>query len=218
MAAMDGDHERIRVLVADDHPLYRESVMRAVCGRPELELVESCGDGRTALERIRELEPDVAVLDIRLPGLTGVEIAAALARERSQTRPLLLSAFTDAALVYEALAAGATGYITKDSNRREICEAVERVARDEIVVSPMLSGGLAQQIRQRSVDSGPRLTAREHEVLTLTADGRSAPAIARELHLSTATIKTHLQHVYEKLGVSDRAAAVAEAMRQKLLE
>lgn len=215
---MDGAHERIRVLVADDHPLYRESVMRAVRGRPELELVESCGDGRVALERIRELQPHVAVLDIRLPGLTGVEIAAALARERSQTRPLLLSAFTDAALVYEALAAGAAGYITKDSNRREICEAVERVARDEIVVSPMLSGGLARQIRQRSVDSGPRLTAREHEVLTLTADGRSAPEIARELHLSTATIKTHLQHVYEKLGVSDRAAAVAEAMRQKLLE
>ena len=160
----------------------------------------------------------MAVLDIRLPGLTGIEIAAALARDRGTTRPLLLSAFTDAATVYEALAAGAAGYITKDSGRREICEAIERVARDEIVVSPMLTGGLARQIRQRAVSSGPRLTAREHEVLTLTADGRSAPEIGRELHLSTATVKTHLQHVYEKLGVSDRAAAVAEAMRQKLLE
>jgi two-component system nitrate/nitrite response regulator NarL len=215
---MEGGRERIRVLIAEDHPLYREGIVRAFRDRPELELVETCDDGRLALERIRELRPDVAVLDIRIPGLTGVEVAAALARDGAHTRVLLLSAFTDAALVYEALAAGAAAYVTKDSNRRQICEAVERVARGEIVVSPMLTGGLARQIRQRSVDSGPRLTDREREVLAHTADGLSAPDIARELHLSTATIKTHLQHVYEKLGVSDRAAAVAEAMRQKLLE
>jgi two-component system nitrate/nitrite response regulator NarL len=209
---------RISVLIADDHPLYRESVIRAVRDRPELDLLEACDNGRDALARIRELVPDVAVLDIKLPGLTGTEIVRALVRDGAATRPMLLSAFNDAAIVYDALAAGAAGYVTKDAGRREICEAIERVARDEIVVSPALTGGLARQIRQHSVDSGPRLTEREHQILSLTADGLSAPDIGRELHLSPATVKTHLQHVYEKLGVSDRAAAVAEAMRQKLLE
>jgi two-component system nitrate/nitrite response regulator NarL len=215
---MDPSDQRLRVLVADDHPLYRESVMRAVRERAELELVASCDNGRLALDEIRRLVPDVAVLDIKLPGLSGIEIVKALVRDGASTRPLLLSAFTDAPIVYDALAVGANGYITKDSGRREICEAIERVARDEIVVSPMLTGGLARQIRQRSVDSGPRLTEREHEVLSMTADGLSAPAIGKQLHLGTTTVKTHLQHVYEKLGVSDRAAAVAEAMRQNLLE
>lgn len=215
---MRAGKERISVLVAEDHPLYREGVTRAVRSRPELALVAECEDGREALAQIRELEPDVALLDVRLGGLGGIEIVRALVREESSTRAVLLSAFHDSAIVYDALAAGAAGYLTKDSGRREICEAIERVARGENVLSPSLNSGLARQIRVRSLDEGPRLTPREREILTLTADGCSAPEISRRLHLSPATVKTHLAHVYEKLGVSDRAAAVAEAMRQKLLE
>lgn len=212
------EQERIRVLIADDHPLYREGMARAMRGRPELDLLEVCPDGRLALERIRELEPDVAVLDIRMPGLSGLQIIAALRRDGSPTRGLILSAFHDSALVYDALLAGAAGYLTKDSGRREICEAISRVRQGETVLSPSLQNGLAQQIRQRGHDQGVRLTPREREILVLTAEGCSNPEIGRRLHLAPTTIKTHLQHVYEKLGVSDRTAAVAEAMRQQLLE
>lgn len=215
---MEMESERIRVLIADDHPLYREGMARAMRERPELELLEVCSSGRLALGRIRETEPDVAVLDIRMPELGGLQILRALQRDQSRTRALILSAFHDGALVYDALLSGAAGYLTKDSGRREICEAISRVMRGETVLSPSLQGGLAQQIRQRGQDDGPRLSPREREILVLTAEGCSAPEIARRLHLAPTTVKTHLQHAYEKLGVSDRAAAVAEAMRQHLLD
>jgi two-component system nitrate/nitrite response regulator NarL len=215
MAAKDG---RVRVFVADDHPLYREGVVRAIGDRPELELVGESGDGRESLEEILRLKPDVAVLDMRLPELDGIQILSALEREGIATKVLLLTAHTDSAIVYDALAAGAAGYLTKDAGRREICDAIGAIARGETRFSADLHHGLAQQIRKHRDNQGPALSPREREVLGLIAEGQSAPQIAEQLFLSPATVKTHLQNLYEKLGVSDRAAAVAEAMRRGLLE
>jgi two-component system nitrate/nitrite response regulator NarL len=209
---------RVRVLVADDHPVFRDGIVRAIRDRPELELAGVAEDGRSALDAVLRLAPDVALLDVRMPGLDGPQVLRALKREGSASRVLFLSAFTDAPLVYDALEAGAAGFVAKDAERAEICEAVERVARGETVLSPGLQSGLVAQIRLRAQDDRPVLTAREAEVLHLLAQGRSAPAIARELVLSPTTVKTHLGHLYEKLGVSDRAAAVAEAMRRGLIE
>lgn len=208
----------VRVLVADDHPVFRDGVVRAIEDRAELSLVGVAHDGRAALDQIQEAEPDVALLDIKMPGLDGSRVLRALQRDGSRTKVLFLSAFTDPALVYEALEGGAAGFLSKDAERTEICEAVERAARGETVLSPGLESGLAAQIRLRSHDERPVLTPREREVLAMLAEGRSAPDIARELVLSTTTVKTHLGHLYEKLGVSDRAAAVAEAMRRGLIE
>lgn len=210
---------RITVLVADDHPLFREGIARAVSGRPELQLVGEVGDGRAALEAIRASAPAVAVVDLRLPGLDGVAIANAVARDGLPTRVLLLSAFTEPQLVYEAMAAGAAGYFSKDADRDAVLDAIGAVARGESRVDPALQGALFTELRQRaSADDRPVLTPRELEVVRRMAAGLSAPAIGRELHLATATVKTHQAHVYEKLGVGDRAAAVAEAMRRGLLE
>lgn len=210
--------KRTRVYVADDHPLYREGVVAAIKERPDLELIGEAGNGKLALEEIARLRPDVAVLDVKMPGMDGVKVLHALRRDGVPARVLFLSAYLDSAIVYRAVAAGAAAYLSKDSGRQAICDAVVAVARGEAVLAPEIHAGIAQEIRLREHDDRPILTPRENEILRLTADGCTAPEIGRRLYLSTTTVKTHLQHVYEKLGVSDRAAAVAEAMRRDLLE
>jgi two-component system, NarL family, nitrate/nitrite response regulator NarL len=209
---------RVRVLAADAQPLYRDAVARAIRERPELELVAQASDGRAALEAIAAGQPDVAVLDGTLGGLTGEQVLNAVSREGLVTRVVMIQARPDPGQVYAALAAGAAGYLTKDADARELCDAITAVARGRTVVAPDLQAGVADEIRLRTPRDRPLMSARERETLALIAEGLSAPDIARALHLSTATVKTHLQHIYEKLGVSERAAAVAEAMRRGLLE
>ena len=210
--------QRTTVLVADDHPLYREAVVRAVRARPEFELVGEAGDGREALEAIRADRPDVAVLDVEMPSLRGVDIVEALRRDGLTTRVVLLSAHLDSDTVYEAVAGGVSAYLSKAAPGERICDAIAAVARGEVILPAEVQAGLAAEIRLRSEPGRPALSPREQEVLRLIAEGLSAPAVGRELHLATATVKSHLKTLYEKLGVSDRAAAVAEAMRRGLLE
>ncbi len=209
--------QAVTVVVADDHPLFREGIARAVRERPELRLVGEAADGRAALELIRDLVPAVAVIDLRLPELDGVAIVNAVVRDGLPTRVLVLSAFVESRLVYEAMSAGAAGYFSKDADRDEVLDAIAALARGEARVDPRLQHALFTEMRGRESDR-PLLTPRELEILRWMADGDSAPAIGRELFLATATVKSHQAHIYEKLGVSDRAAAVAEAMRQGLLE
>jgi two-component system nitrate/nitrite response regulator NarL len=208
----------VRVLAADGQPLYRDALTRAIRDRPELELVGHAANGREALAAIRAERPDVAVIDRRLTGLSGEQVLNAVARDGLATRVLLMDADADPCEVYAALAEGAAGYLTKEASARELCDAITAVARGRTVVSPELQAGIAGEIRLRAPHDRPVMSERERETLTLIAEGLSAPQIGRALHLSTATVKTHLHHVYEKLGVSERAAAVAEAMRRGLLE
>ncbi len=210
--------KRTTVLLADDHPIYREGLARAIKDRPELELVGIAEDGREALDAIKSDPPDVAVLDVRMPRLDGTEVAQALSREDVPTTVLFLSATADSGVAYDAVAGGARGYLSKDSDRREICEAITRVARGETVLAPEVQHGVVSEISRREAAAGLNLTPREQEILSLVAEGRSSPEIGREIHLSQATVKGHLRTLYEKLGVSDRAAAVAEAMRRNLLD
>jgi two-component system nitrate/nitrite response regulator NarL len=209
---------RVSVYVGEDHPIYLEGLVRALRQRPEFEVLGSSTDGRRALEEIRRLAPDVAVLDENMPGLLGNEVMQAISRDGLATRVLMLSASVDSAVVFRAIANGVSAYLTKDSDRAAICDAVAAVARGQTVLAPEAQAGLAGEVRLREHDSRPALSPREHEILERTASGSSAPDIARELHISTATVKTHLRNIYEKLGVSERAAAVAEAMRRGLLE
>jgi two-component system nitrate/nitrite response regulator NarL len=210
--------ERTRVVVADDHPLFRDGLVRRIKERAELEFVGEAADGAEAIAKIRELRPDVAVVDFKLPEIDGIAVAAAVARDELPTRVLMLSAFDDSGLVYRALSAGARAYLCKDADRQDVCDTIVAVARGKVVVPSELQVGLADQIRARGQVDGERLTPREREVLALIASGASAPQIGDRLHLSTGTVKTHLLHLYDKLGVSDRAAAVAEAMRRGLIE
>ena len=192
--------------------------MRAIRERPELELVGAAGDGREALDAIGTSTPDVAVVGGTLDGLSGEQVLNAVARDGLRTRVVMIAARPEPERVYSALAVGAAGYLTRDADARELCDAITAVARGATVLAAELQGGVAEEIRLRAPRTRPLMTERERETLRLIAEGMSAPAIGATLHLSTATIKTHLQHIYEKLGVSERAAAVAEAMRRGLLE
>jgi two-component system, NarL family, nitrate/nitrite response regulator NarL len=165
------------------------------------------------------VRPDVAVVDAGLPGLDGIGVVSAAVSDDLPTRVLLLSECGDSALVYRALAEGAAGILPADSPAKAVCDAVLAVARGETVLTPEAQSGIAHEIRTRTPPRGLlTLSVRENEVLALIADGLSAPDIGRRLHLSPATVKGHLSSLYEKLGVKERAAAVAEAMRRGLLE
>jgi two-component system nitrate/nitrite response regulator NarL len=208
----------MRVVVVEDHPLYRKAVVDAVKSRPNLEFVGQAADGREGLDEIRDKRPEVAVVDVQMPGLDGFDVLNVITRDALPTRVLLLTANVDSAAAFKAVGAGAAGLLLKSANIDELCDAIAAVARGETVLAAEVQAGLAGEIRMRSTAQRPLLSPREHEILVLTAAGRSAPEVAAELVLSAATVRTHLQHLYDKLGVGDRAAAVAVAMRRGLLE
>lgn len=205
----------VRVFVADDHPPYRDDISRAISERPGLELAGAADNGLRALDGIRRTRPEVAVLAVDLAGLGGIDVTARLVREGASAAVLLLSASPDD--VYEGIVAGAVGHLMRGARAEGVCAAVEAVARGERVLAPDAQTALIDCIRSRASLVRAVLTEREHEVLRLTADGLSSPQIGAELHLSPTTVKSHLHHAYAKLGVSDRAAAVAVAIRSGLL-
>ncbi len=210
--------EMVRVVVGDDHPLFRDGVVRALNSSGSIDVVAEADDGLAALALIREHSPQVALLDYRMPGLDGAQVAAAVRRDELPTRVLLISAHDESAIVYSALQEGAAGFISKESSRSELVDAVLNCAKGRDVVAPNLAAGLVGEIQRRNESDAPTLSAREREVLGLIAGGQTIPAMAKQMFLAPSTVKTHVQRLYEKLGVGDRGAAVAEAMRRGLLE
>ena len=208
----------VTVVVVDDHPFFRDGVARGLTQSGRIRILGEAGDGREALEVIAREQPDVALVDYQMPDMDGLAVVRAMKRDGLSSRVLLLSALTDSAIVFQALEEGAGGYLAKDSSRSEIVEAVVRVAKGEVVVPPALTAGLVEQIRLRSQPDGLVLSEREQQIVQGFARGLSIPQLAAELFIGTSTVKTYAQRLYEKLGVSDRAAAVAEAMRRGLLE
>jgi two-component system nitrate/nitrite response regulator NarL len=210
---MDPSSERTTVVVADDHPLYRAGLVAAIAERPELELVAQCSGGRAALTEILARHPKVAVLDMRMRDLDGMVVLEELVRAGSSTRVLFLSGYEDGDIVYRALTAGARGYLSKETDRAEICDAITAALEATLVVrlSTAMDG------HGTYGRSKPTFTPREAQVVALTAEGLSAPQIATALDIGTTTVKTHLERVYVKLDVTDRAAMVATAIRLGLL-
>jgi two-component system nitrate/nitrite response regulator NarL len=208
----------VRVLIADDHPVYRRGAAGLIDGCPDLEVVGEAGTGQEAVDAIRTLAPDVAVIDLGLPDFDGITVIGSLEREGLPTRVVIVSASEDGATIYRAFAHGARAYVPKVATGDMLCTTLLAVARGESVILPSIQSALTREIRaRRDRTEEPLLTARELEILRLCADGLSSPDIATALFLSVPTVKTHLQHVYAKLEVSDRAAAVAQALRRGLL-
>jgi two-component system nitrate/nitrite response regulator NarL len=210
--------EPIRVLIADDQPVYRDGLAEAIKQSPALELVGQAESGSRALEQIRRLRPEVAVLDTSLPGLDGIEVARALARDELPSVVLFLSDCLESDTIYRAVAAGARGYLSKHSAASTICDAVSAVADGQLVLAPETQEPIAEQIRLQATPEPSPLSERELEVLSHIADGHSVAEIASRLYLSPFTVKTHVKRAYRKLGVSGRGAAVAEAMRRGLFQ
>ncbi|HTU87104.1 MAG TPA: response regulator transcription factor [Solirubrobacteraceae bacterium] len=208
----------VSVYVADDHPVFREGLTRAVSEHPDFQLAGEAPDGRVALDEIRALRPHVALIDVTMPELDGVAVLGAIMDEGLPTKVVLLSAYLSAHAVFSGMSRGASGYLTKAADRDTILESLGAAARGEVQMPPEVQSELIGELRRHVASDRPRLTPRESEVLRMVAEGLSTPEIARQLVLGSATVKSHLQTLYDKLGVSDRASAVAVAMRQGILD
>jgi len=210
----------IRVLVADDHALFRAGVRKLLQSFEGVEVVGEAGDGQEALELSGAQRPDVLLMDIGMPRLNGVEAAARLTREGSRPRVIILSMHTGEEHVLRAIRAGAAGYLLKDAKPPELEAAVRAVARGEIYLSPAISRYVVEDVRRGGGDSGPldRLTPRQREVLQLIAEGNTTKAIASRLGLSVKTVETHRAQLMERLDVHDVAALVRLAVRLGLVE
>ncbi len=204
----------IRVLLVDDHPVVRDGLRGAFANVPDIEVAGEAADGREGVDESVRLEVDVVLMDLRMPGTGGVQAITELASRAPAVRVLVLTTFDSEADVLPAVQAGATGYLLKDAPPDELIRAVRAAHRGEAVLAPSVAGHLIGRVRRRT---GFELSGRELEVLQLVADGASNREAARQLFISEASIKTHLQHIYDKLEVRDRAAAVGEGYRRGLL-
>ena len=204
----------IRLLIADDHPVVRDGLSSMFARDPEFEVLGEAADGAEAVRLARDLRPDVILMDLRMPGVDGLTAITELARQGIPTRVLVLTTYDTDSHVLPAIEAGATGYLLKDAPRAELLRAVRAAAHGEAVLSPSVAARLMS--RFRAPGAGP-LSQRELEVLELVASGATNREAAARLFITEATVKTHLLNIYAKLGVGDRAAAVAEAFNRGLL-
>jgi DNA-binding NarL/FixJ family response regulator len=204
----------IKLLIVDDHPVVRDGLSGMFSPDPEFDVVGEAGDGAEAIRLAQALQPDVILMDLRMPGMDGVTAIGELASHRIPARVLVLTTYDTDSLVQSAIAAGATGYLLKDAPRAELLRAVQAAARGQAVLSPSVAAQLMSRVRAPEPET---LSHREVEVLELVAAGSTNREAAAKLFISEATVKTHLLHIYAKLGVSDRAAAVAEAFNRGLL-
>ena len=204
----------IRVLIADDHPIVRDGLRGMLTAEPDFEVVGEAGDGAEALALVESLAPDVILMDLRMPGVGGLEAIQTLAQRHSPARVLVLTTYDSDRDVLPALGAGATGYLLKDAPRPVLLQAIRAAARGETVLAPSVVTRLVTDLRSPTQE---QLSERELEVLTLIAQGETNRGAATRLFISEATVKTHLLHIYAKLDVGDRAAAVATAYERGLL-
>ncbi|WP_434438960.1 response regulator [Lentzea sp. E54] len=205
----------IRVVVVDDHPVVRDGLRGMLGTQDDFEVVGEAASGTEALTVIAAVRPDVAVTDLRLPEPSGAELVRSIRSRAPRTRVLVLTTHDTDADVLPTIEAGAIGYLLKDAPREELFRAVRAAARDETVLSPSVAARLVRRVRTPVVPAP--LSGREREVLSLVAQGSTNREVAAALHISEATVKTHLLHVYAKLEVPDRAAAVSAAHRRGLL-
>jgi len=204
----------ISLVIVDDHPVVRDGLRGMFTGDERFEVLGEAADGAEAIAAAERLSPDVILMDLRMPGTDGVTAIAELARRGVSSRVLVLTTYDTDSDVLPAIEAGATGYLLKDAPRDELYRAVEAAARGQAVLSPAVATRLMGQMRQPASEP---LSQRELDVLGLVARGSTNREAAAQLFISEATVKTHLLHVYAKLGVNDRAAAVATAYERGYL-
>lgn len=203
----------IRVVVADDHPIVRSGIVALLQTADDVEVVGEASTGEEAVELAVAARPDVVLMDLRMPGINGDEATARILRALPHSRVLILTTYESDDSILTAIEAGASGYLLKAAPQEEILAGLRAVARGEVALAPRIAALLVQRVKTPA----PTLSPRERQVLALVADGNSNPTIAAALFVSEATVKTHLLHAFEKLGVSDRTRAVTRAMELGLL-
>jgi len=219
------DTERLRVLVCDDHALFRRGLQMVLEQEPDLELVGEASDGVEAVQKAQELMPDVVLMDVRMPRRSGIEAAGDIKDMLPHVKILMLTISDEEADLYEAIKAGASGYLLKEIPIDEVAEAIRSVWAGQSRISPSMASKLLTEFAAMSKASsekpqvpGPRLTDREMEVLKLVAQGLNNRDIAKRLFISENTVKNHIRNILEKLHLHSRMEAVVYAVREKLLE
>jgi DNA-binding NarL/FixJ family response regulator len=208
----------IRVLLVEDHRMVREALCEVLKKVPDIRIVGEAGDAREALKLAVDLEPDVVVLDIRLPDVNGIEVAARLRDAGSRAKLVALSAFADKRFVTAMLRSGASAYVTKSAAGTELVQAIRAVAAGHGYFSPEIAGALASEVRERPLAGAARpLARREREVLRLIAEGLRSPAIAEQLHVSVATVEVHRRNIMRKLGLRTVAELTKHAIREGIV-
>lgn len=205
----------VTLLVVDDHPVVRDGIVGMVASADDVEVIGEASDGAEAVGLAQVLHPDVVLMDLRMPRMDGVAAIREFARLGIPSRIVVLTTFDADADVLPAISAGATGYLLKDAPRDMLLRAIRTAAAGEAVLAPSVASRLVSRVR---APEQTLLSPRELEVLALVADGATNRAAGARLHVSEATVKTHLLSIYAKLGVGDRAAAVAEGFRRGLLD
>lgn len=210
----------VRLVIADDHTLVRQGLRQFLEMAGDIEVLGEASTGHEVLALVEKDPPDVVLLDLRMPEMDGLEVARRIQEEHPDVGVMMLSAYDYRQFVVEAVRAGARGYILKSMDAEQLIQAVHLVATGNMVFDPQVVVALAEELtrsRERE-ERGDVLTAREIEVLQLLAFGHSNRDIAERLEISAETVKTHLEHIFRKLGTSDRTAAVAEALRRRVIE
>jgi DNA-binding NarL/FixJ family response regulator len=217
--------ERIRLLIADDHELFRRGLRMVLEDEDDIEIVDEAGDGEVAVDLAREHAPDVVVMDVRMPGLSGIQAARRIKEEEPGTKILVLTISDEEDDLYDAIKAGANGYLLKEISIDEIANAVRSVHSGQSLISPSMASKLLDEFaamikkeEQKEEVPAPRLTPREMEVLEHVAQGMNNREIAKALFISENTVKNHVRNILEKLHLHSRMEAVVYAVREKLLE
>jgi two-component system NarL family response regulator len=217
--------DTVRVLVADDHALFRRGLVMVLASEPGIEVVGEAEDGEDAIARAGELAPDVVLMDVRMPRTSGIDATRAIADVVPTAKILMLTVSDEEEDLYEAIKAGATGYLLKEISIEEVATAVRSVVAGQSLISPSMASkllneftSLARRAEERTSVPSPRLTDRELEVLKLVAQGMSNREIATALYISENTVKNHVRNILEKLHLHSRMEAVVYAVREKLLE
>ena len=210
----------LKVTIADDHSLVRQGLRRYLETAEGIEIVGEAATGQEAVALAQRTKPDVALIDIRMPDVDGIQATKAIREAVPETRVVILTAYDDRHFVIEAVRAGARGYVLKSREAEQLIQAIRLVADGNMVIDPEVVVAVADELsdekrRDRATD---RLSARELEILQLLAFGYTNRDIGKKLFISPDTVKTHLEHIFQKLGKNDRTAAVAEALRRRIIE
>ncbi len=211
--------ESMKVLIADDHPVVMEGLSAMLSRQPDIEVVGEAENGKECVEKTRKLRPDIVLMDLRMPEMDGVEAMRQIAATNPEVRFIVLTTYDNDEYIFKGIEAGARAYLLKDSPREELFKAIRAVHRGESLIQPAVAGKVLDRFAElsRQVQAPEALSDREVEVVKLMAEGTSNKEIAVSLHISESTVKTHIQTIFQKLGVSDRTGAVTQAIRKGII-
>ncbi len=212
--------EAIKILIVDDHPVVREGIGSMLKREPDFKIVGEATNGLEAIEKVRELSPDVVLMDLRMPEMDGVEAISRIKEERPEIKFIILTTYSDDEYIFKGIAAGARAYLLKDAPREELFKAIRAVSRGESLIQPVVASKVLDRLAELSkkTPSAETLSEREIEVLRLMASGVSNRDIADQLSITQSTVKTHITSIFQKLNVTTRTEAVTTALRKGVIQ